>query len=838
MVDVLSTRLQEVYANWESRTDVIREQEDNPTRLSLDGLRRAGLQSQRRRIQSREQTRRVRDRALFKIKETELFVPPVPKVTPFLYQCCQTCTPTSRGTFASTATKQHQTSGRNILLVEPGGGLLSKIFYHFSFVYNAKTFDYPRITHTVMSDERLKDAIKLTAKETAKNEGIPEEEAVFQAEKRAQTILSRMESKLSNTFLRITGWLLFKLLPYFIKSVIVQDSQIEMIQKASERGVPLVFLPLHRSHLDYTIISFILLCNNVRNVLIAAGDNLNMPFFGRILSGLGAFYIKRRIDPVQGRKDILYRATLHTYVMEALRAGHNIEFFIEGGRTRTGKPCMPKGGILSIVVDAYIDGTIEDALLVPVAINYERLVDGNFVREQLGQPKKMETLGTTLRAIWSTLRGSYGIIKVDICEPFSLREVLKSIELQQSRNMINKPVEKCLKSTMSTSSLYGTDVVDDEHRLIVDCLGRHVIYDCANSTPIMSTNVVAFLLLNKFRDGCTLDRLIEAFDTLRHELDWAQKDVAFFGETIDIINHALEILGPGLVKQQRQEITQKVEGQAVKKEVVIAIQPVSILPNVIELAYYSNSMMIHYVMDSIVISALYAERKAQINDPQAMAQNEVIIFQHVLIEKAVELCDILKNEFIFYKPCQEIENVILAAIDRLIYMGLLSTNEESYLEEELWSKRYARNFDDSSDEEYAVKNASKKTEYKVNLDADSLDRIEFLHTILRPLIDTYTFSAFTLRKLVGRSLLEKDIIQEILGEIKTNIDLGVVSYGESLSVEPIKNSLKFFEKRKYIECHPEENARIYYLCDEYDNDDATNRIYESIEIYKWTKRVN
>lgn len=139
------------------------------------------------------------------------------------------------------------------------------------------------------------------------------------------------------------------------------------------------------------------------------------------MSGLGAFFIKRRIDPVQGRKDSLYRAILHTYVMESLRAGHNIEFFIEGGRTRTGKPCMPKGGILSVIIDAYMDGTIEDALLVPMSINYERLVDGNFVREQLGQPKKMESFGSAIRAMWTTLMGNYGIVKLDICQPFSLR---------------------------------------------------------------------------------------------------------------------------------------------------------------------------------------------------------------------------------------------------------------------------------------------------------------------------------------------------------------------------------------------------------------------------------
>lgn len=122
-----------------------------------------------------------------------------------------------------------------------------------------------------------------------------------------------------------------------------------------------------------------------------------------------------------GRKDHVYKAVLHTYMNECLRAGHNMEFFLEGGRTRTGKPCMPKYGVLSVIVESFMDGTIEDALLVPVSVNYEKLVDGNFVREQLGQPKEMETFGSAIRGIWHVLNSNYGMMRIDFNQPFSLR---------------------------------------------------------------------------------------------------------------------------------------------------------------------------------------------------------------------------------------------------------------------------------------------------------------------------------------------------------------------------------------------------------------------------------
>lgn len=119
-----------------------------------------------------------------------------------------------------------------------------------------------------------------------------------------------------------------------------------------------------------------------------------------LLRGLGAFFIKRKIDPIIGKKDVIYRAVLHTYLQQCLAAVHNVELFIEGGRTRTGKPCMPKSGILSVIVDAFMDGTISDALLVPVSVNYEKLVDGNFIYEQLGQKKQPETFKSAISAIW------------------------------------------------------------------------------------------------------------------------------------------------------------------------------------------------------------------------------------------------------------------------------------------------------------------------------------------------------------------------------------------------------------------------------------------------------
>ncbi|KAK1125192.1 hypothetical protein K0M31_006532 [Melipona bicolor] len=835
MLDTVSTRLQEVYARWNRRTEIKRNPELDTTPLSVEELRRFGQQMYKKRMQQKEEARKVREFCLFEIKESEPFTPTIKEKSLLLHYCCKSCTPSSRNSLVNTISKQYSSFGTNILLMESRRSLLSRILPRAISTCSFKEHD-SKLRKTVLENERLKEVIKLVACEIIKDEGCNETIALKKAEVRAKTILQQMESKPNNFFLKIVAWIIYMMLPCFMQSVVVLPSQIEMLVQANETGLPVILLPLHRSHMDYCIISFLHVIYGIKCPLIAAGDNLKMPFFGKLLQGLGAFFIKRRIDPVIGRRDILYRAVLQTYILKKLEEGHVIEFFIEGTRTRTGKPCMPKGGILSVILNAYMEGIIEDAMIVPVVPNYEHIIDGNFVKEQLGEPKKNETFISTMKAIFSTLLTNHGIMKIDFCQPFSLKEMLNSFQNQSMLNRVKiSSVEKPLNSTISSSSLYGTDVVIEEYRQLVNSLARHVVYDCSNAIPVMSTNIVAFILLYVHRDGCTMDELIETFDLMKQELESRNKNIAFCGESIDIINHALDILGPRLIKLQNQKITESADGQPIQSNFVTVIRPVSSLPNVIELSYYSNTVVTCFAIDSIVVTALYAELQSKMNDPVAIAQKDIIVSQDFLVKKSLKLCDILKYEFIFCKPCEDLERVIVDTIVNLSHKELIILQEECYLQEELWSKQYAKNFDDSSDEEYRNKNKAKCIQYKLNLEPEITKHMEFFHVMLQPLVEAYTFSAFSLRRLIGQSLIEKDLIRETFNEIKMNIDRGIINYCESLSVDLIKNSLKLFEKWNVLECHSEENIKICYLKDKYDTESATMKLYDTIAAFRWIK---
>lgn len=331
-----------------------------------------------------------------------------------------------------------------------------------------------------------------------------------------------------------------------------------------------------------------------------------------------------------------------------MKAGHNVEFFIEGGRTRTGKPCIPKAGILSVIIDAFMDGLIKDAILVPVSINYEKLVDGNFVNEQLGQKKEAETFKQAISSIWKIINSRFGLMRIDFNEPFSLKELVKSLNTTVEQAKENPSTRK-LMTGPSTSSLYGTDVVCDEHRVLVDSIARHVVFDCSKATSIMSTNALAYLLLHQFREGTTLTNLAAALTRMRKNVG-TDRDFGFTGESVNVVKHAVDILGSGLVTMQAQ-------GHQ------MFVKPVLMLPNVIELSYYSNTFIPYFALDAVVVTI--AQKFSNLD---AVGQSCLCLEE--LVQIAVEYCDLLRYEFILHKPCQDLEELLRSAVRRLARQGV------------------------------------------------------------------------------------------------------------------------------------------------------------------------
>ncbi len=201
------------------------------------------------------------------------------------------------------------------------------------------------------------------------------------------------------------------------------DIDEEGLNKVREAGKKssLVIVPCHKSHVDYLVLSQVFFHNNLTPPHIAAGINLSFFPLGHIFRKSGAFFLKRTF-----RGDPLYPIVFSTYVKTILSEGFSLEFFIEGGRSRTGKLVMPKLGLLSIIINAYLSGAVNDISFVPIFIGYDRIVEeSSYISEMGGAVKKKEGLWSLLRS-GSLLKKRYGRVYVAFNNPISLKELIES----------------------------------------------------------------------------------------------------------------------------------------------------------------------------------------------------------------------------------------------------------------------------------------------------------------------------------------------------------------------------------------------------------------------------
>lgn len=188
---------------------------------------------------------------------------------------------------------------------------------------------------------------------------------------------------------------------------------------ACARQHPIVLVPCHRSHFDYLILSYLFHQEYLSPPHIAAGINLSFWPMGPLFRGAGAYFIRRTFGD-----DALYKLVFRNYLTFLIRDGYTQEFFIEGGRSRTGKIMSPKLGMLSALVNAYLSGVRRDLYFVPVSIHYGRVVEEQaYARELGGEEKEAESLGSLIRAR-SVLRQFYGSVYVSFAEPISLRDAI------------------------------------------------------------------------------------------------------------------------------------------------------------------------------------------------------------------------------------------------------------------------------------------------------------------------------------------------------------------------------------------------------------------------------
>jgi len=238
-----------------------------------------------------------------------------------------------------------------------------------------------------------------------------------QALLRAKRYAEEIAANYSHSFIRFMESALSRLWNRLYDGV--EFGHVETLERAAAAGNEIVYVPCHRSHMDYLLLSYVIYVNGFAIPHIAAGLNLNLPIVGRFLRQGGAFFIRRSF-----RGNALYTVVFMKYLAAIMARGHSIEYFIEGGRSRTGRLLQPKTGMLSMTVRSFLRDPARPVVFLPVYFGYERIVEGStYIGELSGKPKEKESIFGLVRTL-GKLRERFGKVHVNLGEPIPLAQLL------------------------------------------------------------------------------------------------------------------------------------------------------------------------------------------------------------------------------------------------------------------------------------------------------------------------------------------------------------------------------------------------------------------------------
>ncbi|KAI1748433.1 acyltransferase-domain-containing protein [Xylaria castorea] len=425
-------------------------------------------------------------------------------------------------------------------------------------------------------------------------------------------MICKFESK---TFIRGAYYLCTQLLTRaYHQGIHISSEEVLRLRKVAEeaerKGQSIIFLPSHRSHVDY--VSMQLICYRLGLALpvVVAGENLNFPVVGSFLQHAGAMWIRRSFG-----NDTLYTTLVQTYIDTMLQGGYNFECFIEGGRSRTGKLLPPKFGILNFVLDSILSGRVQDAIVCPVSTQYDKVIETEgYVTELLGVPKKKENLADFLSGGSSVLSLKLGRVDVRFHEPWSLR---KYVDEQLAK--LDKPLgsEDLTLKTPENAAL---------RQKLLRTMGYKVLSDINDVSVVMPTALIGTVLLTLRGRGVGRAELLRRIEWLIGRVRAKGGRVAHFGNAplVDVVSRGLEVLGKDLVGE--------VQGLA---------EPTYYAVDRFQLSFYRN-MTIHLFISEALVSVSMYTRVKQGGGP---AHQE--ISYTALREQVLFLSSLFRGEFIF-----------------------------------------------------------------------------------------------------------------------------------------------------------------------------------------------
>ncbi|STZ00495.1 Glycerol-3-phosphate acyltransferase [Moraxella lacunata] len=299
----------------------------------------------------------------------------------------------------------------------------------------------------------------------------------------------------------------------------------------------IIYVPCHRSHMDYLLLSYVIYKRGLRIPYIAAGDNLNIPVLGEILRSGGAFFMRRSF-----KGNALYSTVFKEYLHTLMQRAVPIEYFIEGGRSRSGRLLPPKLGMLAMTVGSYLRDPAKPVVFVPTYISYERIMEGaTYVGELKGKPKESENLLSLIKTAQKIER-VFGTVHLSFGEPLHLTHFLDKFNVKTG------------KDTLALSPDEQADNDKQTHAMVTN-IGVKIMQNINKSAVVNPVSLLALVLLSTPKSAldeaqameqiALYQRIAQAlpYDSDTFVTDMNPKDILAYGLQLELIERTPHVLG-------------------------------------------------------------------------------------------------------------------------------------------------------------------------------------------------------------------------------------------------------------------------------------------------------
>lgn len=479
----------------------------------------------------------------------------------------------------------------------------------------------PRLMHRQQMFTALfaNASIKRLISDEAKTKGISKS----QVKKQALAMMDEIAGDYRESVVRFGERMLSRLWRRLYSSIEIQNGKV--LRDLAQDGHEIIYIPCHRSHMDYLLLTYVIFHEGLVTPRIAAGINLNFWPAGPFFRKAGAFFMRRSFG---GNR--LYSAIFREYLGLLFERGYSVKYYTEGGRSRTGRLLPPKTGMLAMTIQSLLRGIDRPLTIVPVYLGYEHVMEvGSYHKELSGSEKKKESIFGVMKAI-KNLR-NYGKGYVNFGQPISINGFLNE-QVPNWKDAIN-PVDPQKPSWLTPS---------------VNVLADRVMTEINKSAALNGVSLVALILHateNKALAQAELEAQLDFFLSLQRQ--------APFSEQLTIPPQSATELLAQVIALGKVTVSEDSFGN------LISLTGSSI----IEMRYYRNNILHAYVIPALICRLL--ERSAKLE-------------QQALTTQVQNLVKLVKKDLFLWPSEQNVKQQVSDILDYLIQQNIVSKDADGF----------------------------------------------------------------------------------------------------------------------------------------------------------------